>query len=710
MGRTKTKSHRRIAGHGGRAPGSRFRFRAVLGRVRFKPWHTLAFILGGGFLLHAPALKAPFFADDYVFLDHVRFKPLIETFFSTDPLGNFFRPLGRQFYFWLIAHIGHESPVVFHACGLCLFLACLALLFLIVNRLAGQVAGAFAAGFLALHYSADLPLLWTSGSQDLLSLTGGLAAILLFLKRRPWWAAVSLFLALLCKETVVLTPFVAVLLAHWETRSWKKAFHRAATLLGVLVPWGILWMTFGSRVVAPGVQLELGAGGFLAALVQLGRVTLGLEWRTGEFGSQFAVFPPVLALLPIVIAILLCRSSRTASESGGSNQTRGSTDFPPMLGLAWALLGALPVALVAGIWSAYYYLFAIAGVALALGSWAARFPRWVALVLMVSLAWTSHGARRVDEFAGSPGAWSAQSHMNGWWFSRGSRIVESYVRNLKETRPTVPEGSTFFFFDIAGYTIWHSGPIVRWAYQDSSLHGHYLREFSLDKARGGPLFYFKGQGERLVEATGDYAVAGLANGAILSENLGLARDALVFSLESNPDNKSSAYCLAFVEWAREDTVSAVRLLREAGIVPDRGPTRELAAVRALAGSGDREQASGLMQEVLSRHGLDPEAHALLADILLAGGQFPPAAIVSAFAARVLAPEDPSTWRRWGLVQYSQRLYSQASVSLERYFAIGGQSARGDTQIREILNRARRLEQGGEEVQAGIRGDARPPDP
>jgi hypothetical protein len=170
---------------------------------------------------------------------HVRSRSLVNTILSPDPLGNFFRPVGRQVYFWLNAHIGNESPVFFHIVNMCLFLTVLGLLFFVAKRLAGQLAAIVAAGFLALHYAIDIPIRWASGSQDLLALVGALITLQMISMGRKWLAVPTFFLSLLCKETVVFTPLVAILIEHSQCKSWKEAVHRAWPLFLVIAPWAV---------------------------------------------------------------------------------------------------------------------------------------------------------------------------------------------------------------------------------------------------------------------------------------------------------------------------------------------------------------------------------------------------------------------------------------------------------------------------------------
>ena len=692
--------------------GPRFGLGIPLERFRLSSWQILAFILMGSFILQASTLTVPFFADDYVFLDFVRFKSLWQSVLSPDPLNNYFRPLGRQVYFWLNAHISNESPVFFHSVNLSLFFLSLGLLFSIGKRMASMAAGAVAAGFLALHYAVDLPLRWASGSQDLLATAGALVAIRLFLARRQWLAAPVLFLALLCKEVVVFTPLIAILLGRWEGESWKRAAYRTLPLFLVLIPWAIMWHLFGSQIVAPGLRLTFGVSGFLASLVQLARVIFGFEWPTGQFVSRWLVVPPILALLPVVIAVLLASSPRRQAtqprESEHAPKSPRSTKVAhsPASGLGWALLGAIPVGPVATIWCSYHFLFALAGIGLALGMWVTRLPRWVAVALIVIVAWTSQGARLMDEFATAPNAWSAQSHLNSWWFNRGAGYVKSYLRDLKQAHSTVPRGSTFFFSGIPGFTIWHSAPLVHWAYRDSSLNGYLLGEFSLERAGRGPDFYFIGHGNRLEEIPASDALQEVASAMLRRGDLNKTREALILQLETDPGNQKARYWLGWVEWALGDTARALDMLKQTGLVLDRGPSPEFSYASTVASSGETQRAIDLVFAAVRRHGLDPAGHALLSDLLYVRESRTykpsPDLFIEAFAARALEPQNPAAWKRWGILQYYSGLFAEAGKSLNTYLELAGPAADGDAQVREMLDKIPRLLPGGDLVQQAVR--------
>src|SRR5262245_15331863 len=72
-------------------------------------------------LFYLPHLNRPFFADDYLFLDQVRDKSLLAALQSVDPLSNFYRPISRQLYFWIVSTASGESEVAYHATSVALF-------------------------------------------------------------------------------------------------------------------------------------------------------------------------------------------------------------------------------------------------------------------------------------------------------------------------------------------------------------------------------------------------------------------------------------------------------------------------------------------------------------------------------------------------------------------------------------------------------------
>ena len=661
---------------------------------------VLALILIGIVLLHRDVLKVTFFADDYLFLEQVRGRSLLAAVTSPDAIGNFFRPVGRQLYYWLLGHLSGESPVAFHAANLVLFVALVSLLFIVARRLAGPLAAAVAAGFIALHYSADVPLRWVAGSQDLLAVTFSLAAIALYVAGRRWWAVAPLLLGLLSKETVVFTPLIAAAAGRRPGESWRGAAVRAWPLGLTVAVWALLWAVTAPQRRGLGASLGLEPLGPLAVVVHLAHVSLGLEWRSlAETMSRVA--PPWIPLIPVAVAVVAARPAVPGARAAGA---------PIVVGLLWALAASVPLVAVASVWSAYYYIYALCGVALLLGALVARGPRWAALALVVVLAAGSQAGRANPEFSTARGAWNWQSHTNRRYIDRATERIAHYLAEMKRLHPTVPPRSTFFFAGVPAFLAWQAadGPLVRWAYRDTSLRSYYQANFTLARGMRGPMFFLYVDRDTLKEEqVNPSSLRGIALRNILSDREEAARDMLQWLIQSGTSAPDVLYFLTWLEWARGDTVAARACLTRAGIPLARGQARVDHAAR-LRAAGDTATAINVLATDVTRYPFDPRGHAALSDLLLQNNPADAHGRVEALAARALTPEDPDAWLRWGLIQTRDGRHTQAMRSLERSLALGLGDSQRATQVRSIVRDLARMVPGGELTQAEMRrGVGRP---
>ncbi len=80
------------------------------------------------------------------------------------------------------------------------------------------------------------------------------------------------------------------------------------------------------------------------------------------------------------------------------------------------------------------------------------------------------------------------------------------------------------------------------------------------------------------------------------------------------------------------------------------------------------------------------------------------AALEAYASRVLAPEWPDAWRRWGAIQFEYERYLESAASLDRYFALlpGGRAA--DPATADLERELRTRLPGGAEAQRSLRSD------
>ena len=661
-------------------------------------WLPLALVLAATIALYLPALGTAFFSDDYLFLDQVRGRSLWDAIQTPDPLSNYFRPVSRQLYFWAIGGLTHESPLAFRIGNLLALLVAVALLTLLVRRLAGTRAAVFAAGFFALHYASDVPVRWACGSQDLLAIAGALAAIYLHVTGRRRAAGLAMLGAAFSKEVVLLTPVIAILADHAPREPWGRTVRRAWPLAAAALIWATVFTSMPRRHVAQGTGFDFDlAQSPLAALAHLAQVAPGIEWPPGRFGAPREL-PPLLPTLAVLAAIAIAwrkpaRPPHEAEVPEATEQERHAL----LVASVWILLAIAPVAPVVGLWSAYYYLFAMAGVALALGVALARTPAWAACGALALLAWGSANARGLEEFGIGRDRWMPASHINRSYIERSNRVSARYLSTLRRAYPKFPPGSTVFFSGLPSNVAFQrgNGPLLRWAYRDSSLRSYFLNEFTSKTARSGPLFFFVGRGDSLAEMEGgDLLFLRIAYGMIMSDHLAGARDALVIAAGRMPGDRRALYWQSWVSWALGDTAAARRQLTAAGWgagvrTTSDVPASERAAVLTRFAAGDT---SGAIQRAIASiqtHALDAGAHGLLADLLLIRAPDGAPGAMEAFAARVLAPQDPYAWRRWAVVQASRERYIEALASFQMYFRLGGDVAAADTEARGWADNIRR---------------------
>jgi hypothetical protein len=365
--------------------------------------------------------------------------------------------------------------------------------------------------------------------------------------------------------------------------------------------------------------------------------------------------------------------------------------------------------LVVHIWSAYYYLFALCGLALMLGALLERRPLAIALVATTLLAWGSESARRLETFASDPSPWCTGSHLNRFYFDRSMWWVTRYLQDLRRQRPTIPHRSTLFFSGIQSFSSWQAadGPLIRWVYRDSSLRSYYFHDFTAERARRGPFFVYMTRSDSLIEQKpGPEVLFTVAASQLVSERYALAKDVLGLARERYPKMIPVGYWLAWVEMALGDTAAAHRELTAAGFTPRTGSSPRTAVARRLLAARDTVGAASQLTAAISSQVFDSEAHGLLSDILMgsSGG-----GVIEALAACQLTPRNPRVWRRWAVLQMRAGNYRTAYPSMRQYFELAGPAARGDEEARRMLEYIRKAQPGGELEQSALRRRPKPRD-
>ena len=222
-------------------------------------------------VLFSPVYRATFVYDD---ADFVVANPLltarhldVAAVFTTayppqHPEQKLYRPLVTLSYALDKAIAG--TPRGFHVTNVLWHLAVVALLVLLLRQLGTPPTGALlaAAAWLAWHPLTTESVAWVAGRAELLAAFFVLASLLAFVRDRPFLAGLGLAAALLCKESAIMTPALAVLLA------WRWPAKRRWLVWGSYAVVTLAYLAWRQHLFA-GVQLEQVAyTGFADALTQ----------------------------------------------------------------------------------------------------------------------------------------------------------------------------------------------------------------------------------------------------------------------------------------------------------------------------------------------------------------------------------------------------------------------------------------------------------
>ncbi|HEY6195195.1 MAG TPA: hypothetical protein VI504_09150, partial [Candidatus Eisenbacteria bacterium] len=375
----------------------------------------------------------------------------------------------------------------------------------------------------------------------------------------------------------------------------------------------------------------------------------------------------------------------------------------------WALAGALPVAAVAPLWSAYYFLFAVAGIGLALGSLVAmrRLGGPAAAALLVAVGFASTQARGLEEFATAPAALSGQSHVNRFYLQRGMRVVARCVEDLRRQLPRPPARTTVFFAGLPAFASVQvaDGPLVRGVYRDSSLRGYYLSEFTHQRLERGPwrAFFYDHPSGRLVDRTREPGVfMSTALGQIMNGRPDVAEAALGAAHGNGEDAFGRAYLEALVALDLGDRARARRLFAETGHADGGDGAAAVRRARAQLAAKDSAGALLSLRAGMREAILDPDVHALAADIMTRRPETLPEGEVEAYAVRLLAPDSPPAWRRWAIVLAVENRQAESIAAIDHYFKLDPTAASRDAATIRLRAIELRMLPGGDIAQRSMK--------
>jgi hypothetical protein len=537
-------------------------------------------------------LTVPFVGDDYFVLEKTRIEGLAAVWKPHGLISHYYRPWSRELHYGVLQGLFGLREAPFHAAGLVLWLAVLALYFTLVRRIAGAGTAALAVAGAAALAGWGVLLVWTAGAQDLWMLLFSLAFLHAWERGRTGWAGGALVLALLSKETAAVLPGLA--LAHallLDRLPLARALRRVAPLVAIVLAWAVLHPLLGGRLwwprteaVLPGLHPPLWrlVLGTLLTLVNLN------VWPRPEAG-WLAVLPrALLSVLTLgALAVLAARVRPAGQVERARPHTPGRV---VALGGAWALLGWLPLLMPTLGWHPYYTLLGALGAWLALGVLLARRP-WAGVALVAALAFLRPAV--------------AVTPTEDWgteWFQRRAAALTAQAHGaLLRLRPTLPRGSRVFLSGVpAGTGLVPGGeesPVLRVWYEDPTLRvswfSRYLPRAPADTAgddvflrfdlesgwrevlRGGAGAAPRGVADRHWRADHERLAVALSRGGdwagAAAEYMALAG---VF-----PDEVAYPYYAGLALAVKGDSTEAVRWLRRAAALPSAD-----AEVRAAARS------------------------------------------------------------------------------------------------------------------------------
>jgi len=266
---------RRRNDHGNRPPEATF---PRAGRALWAAALPAA-IIAVTFLAHGPAIRAGYIWDDAAFLTD---NPLIQArdgpyrfWFTTEPTDYF--PLTSTML-WAEWRLWGNNPMPYHAGNIALHALSALLLWRVLRRLNLREPAPYLAALLfAVHPVTVASVAWITERKNVLSMVFYLLSILAWLRfedsgRRLGYAPALLAgaAAMLAKTSVVMLPFVLLLLAAWRRgRITRRDIARLIPFFVIALVLGLLTLRFqyhalGERVVRPeGLASRVAAAGWI---------------------------------------------------------------------------------------------------------------------------------------------------------------------------------------------------------------------------------------------------------------------------------------------------------------------------------------------------------------------------------------------------------------------------------------------------------------
>ena len=460
---------------------------------------------------YAWAVGISFINDDFLFLERARTSTFLGNWSAFDALGNVYRPLTRNVYFWFGLRLWGHDPRPYHVLNVTLFalggvLCALAARNLVARVLkrpptdgAARAAGLGAALCFVLHPAAGTPASWVCGVQDLMAANLVLAAILAHLAGRRVLYLLAYVGAVLCKETAALLFLLLALWDRWvESTNFKTAALRqlpaalcfvAWLVLNPWLPWNDLGKTIHAR--APGQRTLLGRFDLVTAWIAVRSLFLaapaeGFRWPYGPVATALQL---ALAALVLWLAARLAATGRAAPIAGpgpgkspglpgGRSAALGGIAFA----IGWIASGILPLVAIISHF-VYYAFYPALGLSLLIGAFCFARPRRIGLGVAAASA-IAAALFLAAGIVSPPALWDAHN------IRRASTHLWRFRSDLMRSHPSLPESSRVYFWNLPPWIGFQlaDGPALRVWYEDPTLQGFFLSAYQPDPRH--PAYFF----------------------------------------------------------------------------------------------------------------------------------------------------------------------------------------------------------------------------
>lgn len=489
-----------------------------------------------------------FFADDFIFLDAARRKPLSELLLGWHGVWPWYRPLARELFFAVAdAFRAYAAPFAHAVSLIALWLAAVALQRVVARRMSQQAAAITVALFVC-HSLTFLLVGWLSGFQDILAVTLALWAVQSNQRGRVGWASACAGLATLAKESGFLAfVLLAIDVSLGERRrpnrrewiGWTASFVAAA---GLHVLARATWPARGGAPPVPESE-----SGILPALIH------ALPWSVPPGPADTAAW--ISGSLAAALVLVLLRSTVRAKLASAPAWMFVTAAF--LVSLTPALA---PMVIIHSPLRTHFLFAALPWACALVGAWAARWVPGPAIRVAVPLlcgacVWSSF-PRPVDLDA--PGGWNAGplDWAEAQRMEARTRRLESDIRTLLSARPeslvvgflSVPNGSLIQTGD---------GPALRIVLDDPTVTGVWVRDIP-DRVLNDPrsplilLDYDSVERHRLVAlAPDDPSMLPRACSALLAGRVPVARALARYAARADSASALPRYLVAAAALADE---------------------------------------------------------------------------------------------------------------------------------------------------------------